>query len=257
MECNAEKDRVIRVKMIKICSNIDGLSRKVALFWVKLAKEAERDARYLHVALAGGSTPKHLYQLLAQPEFAQQMPWESVHIYMGDERSVPHDHADSNYRMAQETFLEQVPIPTDNIHPMDAAPDPEAGARAYEQLLTTKLPLSENGVPIFDLILLGLGPDGHTASLFPDTTILQEKTHYVAAVYVEKLKTWRVSLTFPVINQARHVLVMASGEGKAAILEQIMDAKNDEKYPVQMIEPQGDMIWYLDRAAASLLSEST
>lgn len=211
-----------------------------------------------HLALSGGSTPREFHTLLAQAENAAKIDWSRVHIYFGDERVVPHDHPDSNFRMARETLLNHVPIPADNIHPIEIFPDnPQQGAQRYEQLLRSVLPQDRNNRLLFDLILLGLGPDGHTASLFPDTEILAETDHYVAAVYVPKLEAWRISLTLPTLNSARELLLIASGKEKAGIIAAIHDNNTPPgTYPVQRIAPNGVMHWFLDRDAASQLNHT-
>jgi 6-phosphogluconolactonase len=225
--------------------------------WVELAEEAIAERGVFHVALSGGRTPARLYERLAHPDTATQVDWSRIHAWWSDERSVPLDHPDSNYRMAFEMWLRRVPIPGDHIHPIVARPDSiHDDARRYAALLRALLPSNADGVPVFDLVLLGLGNDGHIASLFPDTSILQEREEPVAAVYVERLEAWRVSLTFPVINAARHIMVLVSGEDKAEIVHRVLvETPNEPRLPAQRLDPQREVEWHLDQAAAERLPE--
>jgi 6-phosphogluconolactonase len=230
---------------------------EVAARWVALADEAIAERGAFHVALSGGSTPAHLYERLAHPDTIQQVDWPRIHVFWGDERSVPLDHPESNYRLAFERWLSRVPIPGDHVHPITARPDTIHGdARRYATLLCSLLPANADGMPVLDLVLLGLGEDGHIASLFPDTPILQEQREPVTAVFVERLKTWRVSLTFPTLNAARHILVLVSGERKADVVRRVfVEPPMGPRLPVQMLAPQGTIEWHLDRAAAGYLPE--
>ena len=209
-----------------------------------------------HIALAGGGTPKKLYQLIASDAFRDRFPWENIHVYFGDERCVPAMHEDSNYRMANEALLSKVPIPVANIHPIHIdVNDFAASAERYNDELMASLP-SDRGVPKFDLVLLGVGDDGHTASLFPGTPILQQTQKYADAVYVEKFNSWRISITYPVINAAANIFLLTTGEGKAQIVKAVMfDELPAEPYPIQRIQGQGNMYWYLDEAAAAQAAE--
>lgn len=243
----------------KISPDLPALNIAVAEAWIALSAEAIAQRNAFHIALSGGSTPKALYQLMATDHYRQQTDWTRQHIWFGDERCVPHDHADSNYRMAREAMLDSLPIPPDNIHPVPMT-DADVGKNAqdYETELLACLPKTAQGIPRFDLMLQGVGDDGHTASLFPGTTILQERDKQVAAVFVEKFNAWRISVTFPVINHARHLIVLAAGAGKADIVRTLLEDKvPDALYPVQMISPEGQLTWYLDSAAARLLSPET
>lgn len=231
------------------------LTAALAETWVRLAEAAIARQGAFCVALAGGSTPRQLYARLAQAPFCNAVDWSRVHIFFGDERCVPCDHPDSNYRMAHEALLSHVSIPPAQIHPLfDPERTPAQNADAYTAQLLATLPLDEHGLPVFDLVLLGMGDDGHTASLFPGTSILQESERIVAAVYVEKLQAWRVSLTFPVINCARAVAVTVTGAGKAAMLESVfMDSS--AHHPIQRVAPRGELHWFVDEAAAQRLPE--
>lgn len=199
------------------------------------------------VALAGGSTPAGLYQRLARPDYAD-LPWSRCHVYFGDERCVPPDDADSNYRMARQSLLDHVPIPMAQVHRMAGEDDPATAAAAYAERLRADLPVVE-GVPVFDLILLGLGADGHIASLFPSTSAL-DRTEPVAAHWVPGLAAWRLTLTFPVLEGAGRTWLLASGTGKAAIVARALGVAETPPLPVQQLAPQGEYLWLLDRSAA-------
>lgn len=230
------------------------MSQSTANRVAEIAADAIAERGSFRIALAGGNTPRGLYRCVAAPSHTSRIDWRRVHVFFGDERCVPLDHADSNYRMANEAMLERVPIPSAQVHPMCHTPQaPEADAKRYAELLAAQIPCT-GGIPVFDLILLGLGDDGHTASLFPGTPILQETDKTVAAVHVDKLDSWRVSLTFPVLNQARHLLFLVAGAGKADTVGRVFSPPGAEPFPVQRIEPQGTVEWHLDQAAASQLS---
>lgn len=220
------------------------------------AEEAVRERGRFTIALSGGSTPKSLFHLLATNARAA-LPWDRMYFFWGDERHVPPTDPDSNYRMADETMLSKVPVPAGNVFRVAAEnPDASAAAEAYEQTLRKFFQLQPDGVPRFDLILLGMGPDGHTASLFPGTAALQEKSRLVVANWVDKLKTHRLSLTLPVLNAARCVSFLVSGTDKAAMLKTVLEENvPGEQYPAKLVAPSdGRLIWFLDRAAASALS---
>lgn len=236
-----------------ILENLQELNRQVADWIVSISTRAISDHGKFHLALAGGSTPRALYELLASEEYAKQIDWQHVNFYFGDERAVPLDHEQSNFRMAHEAMLDKLSIPATNIFPLIPDLDNlENSAKHYEKILRRELPQSENGCPVFDMILLGMGADGHTASLFPDTEILRDKTHLVFRVYVEKLQAWRVSFTYQLINNAAHVAVLVAGDDKAGKLKQIFVDKNGDA-PIEKIQPTGEMRWYLDSTAAKYL----
>jgi 6-phosphogluconolactonase len=201
------------------------------------------------IALSGGSTPKTLYQLLASNSYASHIDWKNWQIYFGDERCVPPAHPDSNFRMANEALLSQVPIHPDNVHRMKGEIEPQQAAVEYGEML--KQNFGDGGL---DLVLLGMGDDGHTASLFPNTTALAEKRHRCVANFVEKMNVWRITLSVPFINQARQVIVMVSGAGKAQRLEQVLQGPLDpQNLPIQMIQPiRGQMLWISDAPAAGM-----
>jgi 6-phosphogluconolactonase len=208
------------------------------------------------IALSGGSTPKNLYTLIAANA---SLPWAKIFFFWGDERHVPPTDPESNYRMAEEAILSKVPVPPANIFRIPAEkPDAAAAAEAYDETLRKFFATAPGQFPRFDLILLGLGPDGHTASLFPETAALQERSRLVVANWVEKLNASRITLTLPVLNAAREVAFLVSGADKAAVLHEVLEGKAPgEKYPSKMVRPSdGKLIWFVDRAAASELSPS-
>ena len=241
---------------ICVYENKEILFQNAAQYFTEVAAMAVADRGSMNVALAGGSTPKGLYQLLATSDYINNIHWEKFNVFFGDERCVPLDHKDSNYKMACEALLNSVPIPASQIFPMHTdATNMQACADEYAQLLRDKLPQDDNGASQFDLVLLGMGEDGHTASLFPNTDILNETEKMVAGVYVKKMQTWRLSLTYPTINNANNVMMLVAGKDKAKVLSEVLSGENEnEPYPIQRINPTGNLVWYLDRSAASQLT---
>lgn len=241
---------------IRILADAEALTRAAAEEFVGRAEESVRDTGAFTVALSGGSTPKALFRLLAgelDGAFRRRVPWGSVQVFWGDERHVPPDHPDSNYRMTYDTLLSRVPIPPENIHRIQGEdPDAEKAAEAYEQALGRIFRVAEGQLPRFDLILLGMGPDGHTASLFPGTPALQERKRLVVAQWVEKLQTHRITLTAPVLNNAALVVFLVSGAEKAETLRAVLLGEyQPERLPAQLIRPtDGRLLWLVDRAAA-------
>jgi 6-phosphogluconolactonase len=235
------------------------LSEAAAEEVVHTANEAVAQRGRFTIALSGGSTPKNLYNLLVT-NARNLLPWDRMFFFWGDERHVPPNDPDSNYRMANETMLSKIPVAAGNVFRVPAEnPDAAAAAAAYEQTLRKFFQLEPGQVPMFDLILLGMGPDGHTASLFPGTKALREKTRLVVANWVEKLKTSRITLTLPVLNTARCVTFLVSGTDKAAVLRAVLEEDVPaEQYPSKLVRPdKGKLIWLVDRAAASALSNKS
>jgi 6-phosphogluconolactonase len=225
---------------------------------VRSANEAVAQRGRFTIVLAGGSTPKSLYNLLAT-NARTALPWDRMFFFWGDERHVPPTDPDSNYRMADETMLSKIPVAAGNVFRMKSEnPDAAAVAEAFEQTLRKFFQLETGQVPTFDLILLGMGPDGHTASLFPGTTALQEKSRLVVANWVEKMKTYRITLTLPVLNAARCVTFLVSGTDKAPALHAVLEEDvPGEQYPAKLVKPNdGKQIWLIDRAAASQLTST-
>jgi 6-phosphogluconolactonase len=224
--------------------------------FIRAATQAVEQRKRFAVALSGGSTPRSLYGLLAA-NAASSLPWDRMFFFFGDERHVPPDDPESNYRMANESLLSKVPVPTANVFRVPTEnPDASAAAEAYEQTLRQFFAVKPGEFPRFDLILLGMGPDGHTASLFPETTALQEKSRLVVANCVEKLKTSRITFTLPLLNAARRVTFLVSGTQKAPALHEVLEGNAPgEKYPSKLVSPKdGKVIWLVDRAAASELA---
>lgn len=220
------------------------------------AREAiSRSGRFTWV-LSGGSTPRRLYTLLASARFAGRVDWAHVHFFWGDERCVPPDDVESNYRMARETLLDAVRPPPENVHRILGEAEPSRAAARYEQVLRELFRAREDAPPPrFDLVLLGMGPDGHTASLFPRTAPLFEKTRWVMANHVEDLASWRVTLTPVIINVAAQVVFLVVGPGKADRLKQVLQGESDvAALPAQLIQPApGELIWLVDADAAARL----
>jgi 6-phosphogluconolactonase len=233
--------------MIQVCADSDRLSQSAAELFVESARQAVAAQGRFCVALAGGSTPRHSYQRLAHSPFLEQVPWAKVHVFWGDERCVSTDDPRNNARMARETLLNRVPLPADQIHPMACSRDPEAAALAYQTLLRTFFFPKE---PRFDLILLGLGEDGHTASLFPGTPALQESVRLVTPAQSPGEEITRLTLTVPIINLARLVVFLVSGRRKSEILRQVLKGPVG-RYPAQLINPkEGEVLWLVDKDAA-------
>jgi 6-phosphogluconolactonase len=245
----------VRDSELIVWRDLADLSRKAAEEFVRLANQVVSEKDCFTVALSGGSTPKELYSLLAAPEFAERIPWPKVHLFWGDERCVAPDHPESNYRMVKETLLSKVPIPEKNVHRMKGEEDPRIAARNYEQTLRKFFALSEGEFPRFDLVLLGLGRDGHMASLFPGSAALHSTNHLVAAVASAPPQPNRLTLTLPVINRAAHIIFLVAGKDKAAALRDALGAENDPvRFPSQSIKPgKGKLTWLVDQDAAFLL----
>jgi 6-phosphogluconolactonase len=239
-----------------IFQSLDALYAALQEQWHSLAQAAIADHGAFHVALAGGNTPRNFYSKLALKPDIDQQCWENTHIYFGDERCVPQQDEQSNFRMAREALFSVAPLLPQHIHAMFSADIPlQENVAKYAALLQDVMPQNASGFPIFDLVLLGMGDDGHTASLFPDTDILHETKQSVAAQFVPKLDAWRMSLTFPTINSARHVAILVAGEGKAKILAEIASSRSGKQYPIQQVDPAGQLDWYLDTDAAQLLRD--
>lgn len=208
------------------------------------------------LCLAGGTTPRATYEALASDEFRRRLDWSRVEIFFGDERDVPPTHAESNFRMAREALLDRVAVPAQQVHPMrHENTSLRRDAALYAGLLRRRLPCSADGWPQMDLVLLGLGRDGHTASLFPATCILHERQLRVAAVYVPQQRGWRLSLTVPTLNHARKLVFLVSGREKAAALEAALATAPPKLLPVHLLAPDGEVLWLCDRQAASDLRQ--
>jgi 6-phosphogluconolactonase len=214
------------------------------------AVEAVQERGVFRAALAGGSTPRALYTLLGSDPCRQRLPWKQTYWFFGDERYVPPTHSDSNVRMVRETLFRNIPSSVTNLYSIATEdPDPDHAAREYEDRIRDVFG-EPSGVPVFDLVLLGMGTDGHTASLFPGAPALEEQTRLTAAVSAEQAHTRRVTLTLPTINAARRVVIFVAGAEKASIIRKVLEGRS-ERYPVQRVNPEeGELYWALDREAA-------
>jgi 6-phosphogluconolactonase len=246
-------------RTIRTFADVESLGEAAAHEFVRCAREAIADRGRFTVTLSGGSTPRRSYQLLAAEPLRAQVDWEHVEFFWGDERCVPPDHADSNYRMAREAMLGHLPIPAEHVHRLEAErADRDAAARDYEATLARVFGATPGGEPpSFDLIMLGMGPDGHTASLFPHTKALDETARWVVANFVPKFNTDRLTLTRPILNRAREVLFLVAGADKAERLVEVLTGPADPKrLPAQSIQPDGHLVWFVERAAAERLPSS-
>jgi 6-phosphogluconolactonase len=237
---------------IIVCRDADELARKAAEQFIARAGEAIARSGRFAVALSGGSTPKALYSLLASPDFRDRIDWSRVHLFWGDERCVPPEHPDSNFGMVREALLKKIQIPNKNTHRMLGEREPGQAVAAYEAELKDFFGVKPGGWPRFDLIFLGLGEDGHTASLFPGTDAANETEHLAAVAYVERLQSYRLTLTLPVINAAAQATFLVSGETKAKIVREILAADAAaSSYPAGKVRPtDGRLTWFIAADAA-------
>jgi len=248
----------VRGAAVEILTDPAAVARRGADLFAAAAQEAAAARGAFTVALSGGDGPRPFYRMLARQQFAQKIPWRRVYLYWGDERCVPPDSDESNYGMAHELFIRHVPIPADNVQRMRGEDDPEEAARAYERLLSQPPALaahSQADLPVLDFVLLGLGPDGHTASLFPHSAALDVEDRLV--VVNEGQGTGkRLTLTYPVINAARRVVFIVTGPAKAGIVAEVLEGlRAPEAVPAQAVSPvHGSLTWLFDEAAASELS---
>jgi len=243
---------------VRILINIDAIAKRAAQDFLQSATQAVSEKGSFTVALSGGSTPKALYSLLAtDAALRSQLPWDKMYMYFGDERSVGPDHADSNFRMATETMLSKVPIKPEQVFRIKGEyKDTEKAAQEYEQVLRTSFKIADGQFPRFDLVFLGIGNEGHTASLFPGTKALHETKRLAARNWVGKLYTNRITLTAPVINSAARVVFMATGADKTLALKGILEGPHEpDQLPAQLIQPpNGKLVWLVDTVAGGMLS---
>ena len=232
-------------KEIRIFPDVPAIAAAAAEEFVRLAPAT--------VALSGGNTPRLLYELLAA---RHDIAWDATQFFFGDERHVPPDHPDSNYRMAEEAMLARVPVPESNVHRIKTEnPSAAAAAAEYAAEIQQVFHLRDGELPRFDLVLLGMGPDGHTASLFPGTDVLNERAALVAAPWVAKMHSFRITMTLPVLNNAANVAFMAGGLEKASVLKMVLEEENEPPFPSQLVRPaDGRLLWMVDSAAARFLS---
>ncbi|WP_165836382.1 6-phosphogluconolactonase [Taibaiella soli] len=239
---------------IKVFPTLDALDEATAALIITIAKSAVADKGRFTISLSGGQTPQRLYKLLAGPEYSMQMVWDKTFVFWGDERCVPPDDEQNNAHMARTALLDHITIPAANIYPVPVELSPEPAAHKYERQIKD---FFLGQPPAFDLILLGLGENGHTASLFPGTDALGESDRLIKDVYVTEQKMYRITMTAKLINEADNIIFLAAGSNKAAILSKvIVGPYQPDTYPAQYIQPKHGMLyWYLDKQAAALLPQ--
>ena len=241
---------------VQVYPNPMEVARAAARLFVDYAWQSIARHEQFMVALSGGNTPRTFLELLASSEFRGQVDWAKVQIFWSDERAVPPTDPQSNYGMARREFLIRVPIPDGNVHRMEAEkPNIGRAAHEYEEVLRKVLELDDRGFPRFDLILLGMGPDGHTASLFPGARMTRQTSRWVSTPMVTKLNARRMTLTLPVLDAARRVVFLVAGPNKAEILHAVLQTKADPPYPSQLVQPRdnGLKLFLVDEAAAAML----
>jgi 6-phosphogluconolactonase len=250
----AEDSSAMTKREIRIFDDLEHLSWAAATRFEELARIKAIEKKIFTAALSGGSTPKFLYEIFGRPAFAGRVRWPNVHLFQVDERCVGPDDPASNYRLIRQAMLESSPLPQGNFHRMAAElPDREQAARDYAGDLARVLQPAPGKVPRLELVFLGMGPDGHTASLFPGSAALDEQTAWVVPNYVGTLQAFRLTLTLPVLNAAAHVIFMVTGEDKAATLREVLEGP-PERFPAQRVQPaRGRVSWFVDKGAARLL----
>ena len=242
---------------VRVYPNTGLLYRAVAERFVSISERALAARGRFVICLAGGSTPRGVYELLTTQEYTSQIDWNNAYIFWGDERSVPPESVDSNARMARETLLNHVPVPVNHIYRIHGELPPVQAAEQYDRTLRdffrNRMSIDK---PRFDLVLLGMGADGHTASLFPGTSALREQERWVVANHVPSLNTWRITLTASALNAAANILFLVAGAGKAAMVKSVLEGPDDPvSLPSQLIAPEnGALIWMLDEPAAARLT---
>jgi len=244
------------MNIVKTYPNVAVLSAAAAELFAEKACQAVEKRGRCHVALAGGGTPRLMYELLAKEPYCTTLPWDKIHVYWGDERCVPAHHNLSNQLMARQSLLDHVPIPEGNIHPIVYENSPSTAAEDYEKMLRATF---EGQIPQFDVVFLGLGDNGHTASLFPDTDVLKIQDRWVSPVYVAEQDLYRVTLMAPIINQATAIIFLVAGSTKAQVIKEVIEGPRDStRLPAQLIQPgNGELYWLLDHEAAALLNLET
>jgi 6-phosphogluconolactonase len=240
---------------IHVLPDLEAVSRQAASLFMNASRIAITEKMRFTVAISGGSTPRKLYGLLGSEEYRHQMDWPRVHFFWVDERCVPKEHEESNFKAAFDAFLSKISIPDGNIHRIKGEEFPGKAAQEYQEELWNFF--GRSGIPLFDLIILGVGEDGHTASLFPGSEALGEKERWVVPIYLKKPKINRITLTLPVLNNASQTLFLVSGPSKATVLSEIIENEHNRvKYPAGLIDPvHGDVLWLIDHEAAGKLSK--
>ena len=242
-----------KIKII-ITSDASQLAAKGAQIFCKTAKETIALQGRFAVAVSGGSTPRAMHRLMSQEPYLSDIPWQKTHIFWVDERMVAFDHPDSNFGTAKKDFLNIIPIPSDHVYPIPVMTRPEEGTALYQAKLKTFFHDMSSDNPVFDLILLGIGKDGHVASLFPGRPQIKEANRWVLNVKGGQPNVFRLTLNYTVLNNARQILFLVSGSGKAAIVKTLLENSQAQLPAVKIRPPNGRVIWLLDQAAASLLS---
>ncbi len=239
---------------VRVFHDLEALSRGAADLFLSIANAAASRGRFA-VALSGGSTPRRFYSLFGSVPYRENIDWKKAHVFWADERCVPADHDESNFKLAADAFLSRVDLPQEHIHRIRGEDEPERAAREYEKDLRSFF--GPGPYPVFDLIILGVGEDGHTASLFPGAPALREKKRLAVPVYpAPPQKLSRITLTLPVLNHALQVLFLASGRAKAAVVHEIIEDKNPRQRPAGLVLPvRGAVTWMVDRDAAGLLTD--
>jgi 6-phosphogluconolactonase len=237
---------------VRVFEDNGSLSHAAAELFVELGKSAVASQGWFPVALSGGSTPRQFYALLGSSPYRNSVDWHRVHVFWADERCVPQYHPESNFKLVYDALLSTISIPEDNIHRIKGEVGPEKAAREYEQEII-KLFGPHN--PIFDLIVLGVGKDGHTASIFPGSEAIHETIRIAIPVFLDKANVGRVTLTLPVINLAAHVLMLASGKAKSEVVREVLAGENLNQYPAGLVNPKNKRLtWLIDQEAAASLN---
>jgi 6-phosphogluconolactonase len=239
---------------VRIFENHEALSHAAAELFVELGKAAVASQGRFAVALSGGSTPRRFYELLGSSAYRDRVDWHQVHVFWADERCVPPDHRESNFKLIHDTLLSAVPLPEINIHRIRGEEGPEDAARIYEQDIKKYFSPDRRA---FNLVALGVGEDGHTASIFPNSEASHETNRIVIPIFRDKPHIPRVTLALTMINLAAHVLVLASGRSKSAIVREILAGENPRHYPAGLVRPvNGDLTWFVDREAATYINKN-
>jgi 6-phosphogluconolactonase len=240
---------------IVVCRDVEDLNQRAAEHFVTISNRSVDSSGRFTVALSGGSTPKGLYSRLAQAGYRERIPWCGIHFFWGDERCVPPDHPESNYRMVYESLLSKIDVLAENVHRMKGEKEPAVAAAEYEAELKNCFNLPAGSLPRFDLVLLGIGEDGHTASLFPGSDALDETERLVVAPFVEKLGAHRLTLTLPVLNHAAQIDFLVAGQSKGDVLKELLEVKGESsRLPAARIQPRdGQLFWFITQDAAEKL----
>jgi len=239
---------------VRVFEDLEALSRAAADIFLALSRASISATKKFTVALSGGATPRRLYSLLGSAPYHKDVDWKKIHVFWVDERAVPRDHPESNFKLVFDAWLSKIPIPETNLHRIRGEDGPEKAAREYEVDLRNFF--GGQRTPVFDLIILGIGEDGHTDSLFPGSSALAETARLTLPVYAERPKTGRVTLTLPVLNNASHILFLVSGRAKADIVAKVLEeGKANGRYPAGLLNPsRGSIEWLVDKDAAEKLS---